>query len=64
MYCEEELIDNENYEELIQFLNTKDFVRETYECIKRECEGTDLFNNLTEEELLDFLFPDCTEENF
>jgi hypothetical protein len=30
-------------------------VRDIYECIKLECEY--LFNNLTEEDLLEFLYP-------
>ncbi len=44
-----------DYDEVIEIL-PQEHVRDIYECIKLECD--ELFNTLTEEELLTFLYPE------
>ena len=36
----------------------QEIIRVIYEDIKWECEGTELFNDLLEEDLIGFLYPD------
>ena len=36
----------------------QEIVRDIYEDIKWECKGTELFNDLLEEDLLGFLYPE------
>ncbi len=36
----------------------QDIVRDIYEDIKWECEGSELFNDLLEEDLMGFLYPE------
>ena len=50
----------DNYFDLSEeiFILPQGIVRDIYDAIKWECEGTSLFNDLLEEDLLSFLYPE------
>jgi hypothetical protein len=50
----------ENYFDINEeiYLLPQEIVRDIYENIKWECESIELFNDLLEENLLEFLYPD------
>ncbi len=58
---EEELFDIEN-EELDLSYQDVDITRNIYEYIKDMCKDTDLFSELLEDNLYDFLYPQFDEE--